>query len=115
MYRNPLIVMTILEELSRRNGLFVALSARDEISLEPILSFIIRYINNPRYSKLLINVTHTLLDIYSNVIGYSEAIDELFIKLKKFVYSEIVLQKQLLKCMNMLDAIINSSLTSNNK
>lgn len=110
--KNPLIVLTVLEELARRNGLFIALSSRDETSLEPVLSFIIRYINQPRYSKLLINVTHIVLDIYASVMGYSEAVDELFIKLKNFVYSEISLQKQLLKCMNMLDAIINSSVIS---
>lgn len=102
--------MTLFEELCRRNGLVIALSSRDEISLEPILSFLIRYINNPRYSKLLIQVTHVLLDIYSQILGYSESIDELFIKLKKHVYTEIVLQKQLIKCISMLDGIINASL-----
>lgn len=37
--QNPLVVVTVLEELLRRSGLTIALSDRDEVSLEPLLSF----------------------------------------------------------------------------
>lgn len=36
---NPVVVITLLEELIRRSGLTIALSGRDEKSLEPLLSF----------------------------------------------------------------------------
>lgn len=108
--KNPLIVMMVLEELTRRNGLVIALSSRDEITLEPILSFVTRYVNNPRYSKLLIHVTHNILDIYSSILGFSESVDELFLKLRKQVQLEVGFQKQLLKCCGLLDGIINASL-----
>ena len=37
--QNPLVVVTVLEELLRRSGLVTALADRDEVSLEPLLSF----------------------------------------------------------------------------
>jgi hypothetical protein len=88
--KNPLVMMMILEELCRRNGLVTALSGRDEVTLEPILSFLTRYISQPRYAKLLIHVVNTLLDIYSTIIGYSETIDELFLKLKQHIQTEVI-------------------------
>ena len=36
---NPVVVITLLEELIRRSGLTIALSGRDEKSLEPLLAF----------------------------------------------------------------------------
>ena len=49
---NPLVVVTVLEELLRRSGLTIALSDRDETTLEPLLSFTARYVSHPRYAKL---------------------------------------------------------------
>ena len=46
----PLVVVSLLEELVTRNGMRRALSGRDEGRLEPLMSFLIKYIANPRYS-----------------------------------------------------------------
>lgn len=112
--RNPLVVVTVLEELCRRSGLTIALTGRDENSLEPILSFAAKYISNPRYSKLIVQVTHKLLDMYSSVIGHSDAIDELFLKLAKQVKTEVTFQRQVMKCMGALDGIISASTMPSN-
>lgn len=108
--RNPLIVIMIIDELCRRNGLVIALSSRDDHTLEPLLSFLARYINYPKYSKLLIHVTNYIIDIYESVLGCSEAIDELFLKLKLQIKSEISFQRELLNCLGVLDGIVNASL-----
>lgn len=107
--RNPLIVVSVLEELCRRDGLTVALSGRDEQSLEPLLSFVSRHICNPRYARLLVQVTHSVLDLYSQVLGQSDAVDELFLKLRALVKKEVLFQRQAVKVMGSLDAIINTS------
>lgn len=54
--RNPLVVVTLLEELCRRNALVVALSGRDEVTLEPLLAFLSRYVSSSRYARLIIQV-----------------------------------------------------------
>jgi U3 small nucleolar RNA-associated protein 15 len=104
--RMPQAVVGILEELGKRGGLKIALSNRDEESLEPILSFLVRYICMPNFAALLIGVTHTLIDIYSGITGQSEVIDELFEKIKTQVTNECKAQQLLLGVAGQLDAIM---------
>lgn len=99
-------VVAVLEELGKRRGLAIALSNRDEETLEPILSFTIRYITRPRYSSLLVGVANILCDIYGAFTGQSETVDELFTKLKTQVRDECQVQKLLLRVVGQLDAII---------
>jgi len=107
--RNPLVIVTVLEELSRRNGLVTALSGRDEASLEPLLSFAAKFISNPRFCHLIIKVSHTILDLYASVLGHSDAIDELFNKLQKHVRCEVAFQHSIMAVLGMLDAVVNAS------
>eukprot|EP01038_Epipyxis_sp_PR26KG_P016565 gene16565-22613_t len=107
--KNPIIIVTLLEELCRRNGLTIAISGRNEVSLEPLLSFIAKYINNPKYSKLLIQVMERILDLYAGTIGQSDMIDELFMKLQKQVKFEIGLQREIFTVLGSLDCIINTA------
>jgi U3 small nucleolar RNA-associated protein 15 len=104
--RIPRTVVAVFEELGKRQGLTIALSNRDEETLEPILSFIVRYITRPRFAALLIGVTNILINIYSEVTGQSEMIDELFAKLQNQIAEEIRTQKVLFRVVGQLDAIL---------
>jgi U3 small nucleolar RNA-associated protein 15 len=106
--RQPQAVMAVLEELGKRRGLVAALSHRDEESLEPILSFCVRYISQPRFSMLLIGVAHQLIDIYASVSGQSETVDELFNKLREQVKQECRAQKCLLRLVGQLDGFLTA-------
>jgi U3 small nucleolar RNA-associated protein 15 len=112
--RIPQTVVAVLEELGKRRGLTIALSNRDEESLEPILSFTVRYITRPRFAALLIGVSNKLVDIYGDVSGQSETIDELFAKLKSQVVAESRAQRKLLRVVGQLDAILTSIATKSN-
>ncbi|KAI8853335.1 WD40-repeat-containing domain protein [Chytridium lagenaria] len=105
----PVIVVSLLEELSYRNGLRMALGGRDDIALEPIARFLVKYITNPRYSRLLMVVANTILDMYSQVIGQSTIIDELFIRLKRKIHAELELQQKFLACIGQLECVLSSS------
>ncbi|KAJ1411209.1 WD40-repeat-containing domain protein [Ochromonadaceae sp. CCMP2298] len=107
--RNPLVVITVLEELCLRDGLGIALSGRDEASLEPLVSFSARYVNHPKYSKLVVQVVQKVIDLYASMLGHSEAIDELFLKLHKQVRAEVGFQRQILRVMGSLDGIISAA------
>lgn len=109
--RQPQAVIAVLEELGKRRGLKTALSNRDEEALEPILSFVVRYITQPRYTPLLVGVADMLCDIYGNVIGQSEIIDELFDKLRKQVKSECKIQRSLLMLLGQIDAAMTAAET----
>ena len=104
--RSPQAVVAVLEELGKRKGLTISLSNRDEESLEPILSFTVKYISRPHFSALLIGVADKLVDIYGGVAGQSETIDELFEKLKLQVALETRVQKKLLRIVGQLEAIM---------
>jgi len=51
----------MLEELINREGLRIALAGRDDVSLEPIVKFIMKNIINPNYTELLVDVTNVIL------------------------------------------------------
>jgi len=40
--QRPIVVMALLEELSHRDALRTAISGRDDIALEPLLTFLVR-------------------------------------------------------------------------
>ena len=108
--RQPPSVAAVLEELGRRpNGLTIALSNRDEESLEPLLAFTARYIARPRYSALLIGVANHLLDIYGDVAGESETMDELLNKLKNQVSTEVKTQMLLWRLVGQLDSVLTEA------
>ncbi|XP_057331453.1 U3 small nucleolar RNA-associated protein 15 homolog [Microplitis mediator] len=66
--KNPHVTVALLQELTRRQGLPQALAARDGKSLVNILKFIIRHIGSPRFSRVLLHVTHILMDLYEDTI-----------------------------------------------
>lgn len=105
--KTPLIVSAVLEELSKRwSGLEIALSNRDEVTLEPILSFCARYISQPRFAPQLTGVVHVLLDIYQDVLGQSTVIDELFNRLKSAIEGEVSSEQRLLRLLGQVDGLI---------
>ena len=104
--RDPTVVVSVLEELGKRRGLVIALSNRDEESLEPVLAFTKRYITQPRFTALLMGVTEKLLDIYGPVAGQSEVIDELFASLKTVVANEVSAQQSLLTLQGQIEATL---------
>jgi U3 small nucleolar RNA-associated protein 15 len=108
--RRPRDVMGVLEELGKRRALTPALSNRDEESLEPVLSFILRYIRKPHYTGLLSGVTHRLIDIYASTRGHSDKVDELFKKLRHQVSLETRAQRDVMKLVGQIESIIANGL-----
>eukprot|EP00814_Leptocylindrus_danicus_P019781 CAMPEP_0116027796 /NCGR_PEP_ID=MMETSP0321-20121206/14922_1 /TAXON_ID=163516 /ORGANISM="Leptocylindrus danicus var. danicus, Strain B650" /LENGTH=592 /DNA_ID=CAMNT_0003501379 /DNA_START=29 /DNA_END=1807 /DNA_ORIENTATION=- len=105
--KNPESVSVVLEELAKRQGLERALSNRDEHELEPIMSFTLRYITQPKYAPLLIRVCNVLCDIYGPVLGRSTLVDDLFEKLRKHVKGEIQVQSNLLSLLGQIDTVMS--------
>jgi len=109
--RAPLLY-SLFQELIRRKGLRQALAGRDEESLVPILYFLIRSINNPRYTVLLTDVANTVLDIYGPVFGQSEKVDQLFTKLRNKIESEINFQQKGFELLGTLDTLFAAAMSS---
>ena len=102
----PLMVVSVVEELDRRDGLQVALRGRNSATLEPFLRFVVTHVANPRYSSVLISVANILLDIYESVVGRSAVIDSLLRKLGDKVKTELLLQQKLLKLQGLMEMLL---------
>jgi U3 small nucleolar RNA-associated protein 15 len=106
-------VVTVLEELAHRQGLHRAVAGRDEVTLEPLVSFLARYTTNPRYAPLLVDVCHVVFEMYKTVLGQSEAIDELFTRLGRQVKLEIGLQKEMTALLGIMDIVMSGGTNTN--
>ena len=89
-------------------NLQVALAGRNEETLAPLLEFLMKNVNNPHYSHLLVDLTNRVLDMYTPILGQSEVIDELFVKLRAKIASEVKLQKELQALTGMISLIMGS-------
>ena len=95
----------MLEELKTRGGLRRALQGKDENALELLMSFIIKYIANPRYSILIAEVATVILKLYAPALGRSMAVDDLFYKLQNKLRDELSLQRELFSLLGAVDLV----------
>ncbi|TPX49459.1 hypothetical protein SeMB42_g01569 [Synchytrium endobioticum] len=103
------VVVSLLDELMLRDGLLIALSRRDDVSLEPIIKFLAKNILNPRYSVLLIDVVNVVLDLYEGVVEQSPVITDLLFRLRKSINEELKVQRDLYKLQGLMDLILSSA------
>lgn len=106
----PVIIMSLLEEFIRRgDGLKIALSSRDDTTLEPILHFIHHNLILPRYIETLMIVLECILDLYRSVAHTSPIITELLKKIRRKTREEINLQKELTQMVGVMDMMMQFS------
>ncbi|OZJ02132.1 hypothetical protein BZG36_04583 [Bifiguratus adelaidae] len=105
----PVIIVSLLQELIHRDGLSQALSGRDDISLEPIVYFIVKHVDNPKYSNLLIDVTECILELYASVLGQSPLVDDLITRLQTKVNKEVLFQKDLQQVLGSIEMLFAKS------
>jgi U3 small nucleolar RNA-associated protein 15 len=59
--KRAVVICTVLDELVQRSALRLALSSRDDRTLQPLLKFMLKTLTNPRYATLLIDVANIVL------------------------------------------------------
>ena len=107
--KDEIIIISIIREILYRNGLKIALSKRDENTLEPLITFLINTIPNPLHTKILVEVMSQLLDLYASELGKSVVFDEMFFKMQKRLEKEIQLNKSMQQLLGQIDLIIGSA------
>ncbi|KAJ1934626.1 U3 small nucleolar RNA-associated protein, partial [Kickxella alabastrina] len=113
--RTGLTVVSLLQELVHRDGLGTALSGRDELSLDPILRFVIKFIDNPRYTQLLVRVAEVLLDIYGQLLHQSARIADLLMRLRSKVRVELRVQQDLTMLLGSMDMLMSACEVSHSR
>ncbi|KAH7350400.1 WD40-repeat-containing domain protein [Pyrenochaeta sp. MPI-SDFR-AT-0127] len=69
--------LTLFTALRHRSALRTALLNRDEVTLQPILRWLIKNISDYRITRLTTDVALVVLDLYADQLGRSEDIDGL--------------------------------------
>lgn len=100
---NPELVVSVIQELFRRDAVKKVLSGRDEETLKPLLQFLVSHITNPKYSAVLCDVAHIMADLYSPIFGLSPTIDGLIAKLNKRIAYEMRVQEQYMKLQGAIE------------
>ena len=60
----PSISFALIQELIHRDGLRVSLSGRDDVALEPILTFLLKHITDPRFGEMASQVAGVVIGAY---------------------------------------------------
>jgi len=107
---DPIVVVSMLQELENRDGLEIAIAGRDEVALVPLLNFLNINLSNSLFTPYLIKICHLVLDIYACIIGRSTAVDNMLQRITETIKRELAIQSKLLPVMGTLEFIINSSI-----
>jgi U3 small nucleolar RNA-associated protein 15 len=99
-------VITVLIALRHRSALRAALKGKDEESLQPILKFIIRHLNDPRFIKVVTDVAMLVLDMYGAQMGLSSDVDALVRRLHSKVRMSAEASQQALATQGMLETLM---------
>ncbi|CUS07575.1 unnamed protein product [Tuber aestivum] len=102
-------VFTVLGELRYRNAINAALAGRDENTLRPILRWLIKHLPDPQYVSTIVEVSLSILDLYSHDLGKSPEFDKLMRRLHLRVKQEVENAKQSSLIVGMLDMLLAGS------
>ena len=57
----PGVTFALIQELIQRDALRIAISNRDDVTLEPLLDFLLRYITDARFGELAAEVAGVVI------------------------------------------------------
>ena len=105
---NLSMTVTLLTALRHRSATRTALSGRDDLTLQPIYKWVCKYITDPRYVKLCVDIGMLVLDLYSEHMGESPVIDHLTTRLHKAVRTEVERSQQAWQTQGMLGMLMTA-------
>lgn len=106
----PQVTVSVMHELMRRQGLTIAFSNRTQDSLAIIVGFINRHISDDRFTRILIDVSNILLDVYEkSFLSLSTQVQKLIIELYRNIHAEEKLSVEFLELQGCLDLIMSAA------
>ncbi|KAJ2722000.1 U3 small nucleolar RNA-associated protein [Coemansia sp. Benny D115] len=99
----------LIQELLHQDALVRALAGRDELTLDPILTFIVRNIEQPRYTSLLTKVAEIILDMYGDLLFQSPRVLKMLRHIHDKVNTELNTHKEINSLMGMMDLLMSAS------
>lgn len=97
--------VTCLEELKKKGKIRIALSGRDETSLEPLLTWCLKSIDDPRNVNIITDYLICILEMYDDLISRKPVLEELILNLQKRVDTEIGKAQDAERIIGMLELL----------
>uniref|UniRef100_A0A0A9Z7V6 U3 small nucleolar RNA-associated protein 15 homolog n=3 Tax=Lygus hesperus TaxID=30085 RepID=A0A0A9Z7V6_LYGHE len=111
--KTPHVTVSILHELIRRKGLHNALLVNENKTTTALLRFLLRYLGDLRFCRILLDVFNVVIDVFEDRLGScSPEVFELFKKLQQKVHEEVELTKDLLNLGGAISLLLSASVTS---
>lgn len=107
---NPEKVVNLMQELIRRNGLRAALAGRNLNQLKNVVKFLIENFNDLRFTRILLDVSLALVEIYSQEIKTSPKLKGLFLEINECIKNEIDCLEKMSELLGQLQFLINSQI-----
>jgi U3 small nucleolar RNA-associated protein 15 len=105
----PVVVASVLQELMARHALGQALEGRGEAELQPLTTFLAKYVSHPRYASLCVDVAHTVVDLFAPLVGTSPRLAAVLARLQARLRGELEVGADLLRLQGALDALMAAS------
>ncbi|KAK0727026.1 WD40-repeat-containing domain protein [Lasiosphaeria miniovina] len=102
----PVTALTLFVALRHRSALREALEGRDEVTVLPLLRWVSKYISDPRYVSVCVDVTFHLLDIYSEYVGGSSELADQFQMLWGKVSKEVEKAQMAIITTGMVESLM---------
>ncbi|KAL2158227.1 hypothetical protein VTH06DRAFT_4547 [Thermothelomyces fergusii] len=102
----PVTALTLLVALRHRSALREALEGRDELSVLPLLRWVGKYISDPRYLGICVDVSFHLLDLYGEHVGGSAELAAQFQSLLGKVSKEVEKAQMAIQTQGMVESLM---------
>lgn len=105
--KNPHVTVALIKELIRRKALERAFAGRTDKSLGSIIRFMIRYMGDHRFTRVLIDAVHILLNVYeADFDRFTGEIGKQFMYLSKALRKEEELSVDFMQLQGALELIL---------
>ncbi|CEP60930.1 snoRNA-binding rRNA-processing protein UTP15 LALA0_S02e02916g [Lachancea lanzarotensis] len=101
------LTLTALSELRKRGKIRVALLGRDESSLEPLLNWCTRGVEDFRSASIVADWIAVVLEMYGDLIARSSLLEEMIVLLRLKVKQEVHRAEEAQKIEGMLQLLIS--------
>lgn len=98
--------VTVLEELRRRGKVLISLQGRDEESLEPILKWAIKSVQDTRCVSIIADWIGCIVDLYGGMIDRSPVLESLILQLMTRIRNEVDKAKEAQRIEGMLEFLL---------
>ena len=99
------LTLTVLQELRKRGKIRVALYNRDESSLEPLLNWCMKGIEDVRSAVTVVDWVAVVLELYGNTLESSPILRGMIVDLRNKVREEVYKAKEAQKIEGMLQLL----------